>query len=231
MVFSRRTFESSPSLPDSSILQSFPNPHFFKGLAPLFLLLYFPAVRPYVSPGLPELVIPWPAPAQMVILCFKPRERQSCFCLSLCLCLLNHILQLLEWASYSLTRSWQPFTSYLSLFQQPETPSPTTPIPGSTTCLPWVPPVLFHNRGKGLCVPKGKFILLMILHLTRNPVFFIFGPAWLWQHQYWPLGHIYAPVNQCRSPWDVLWRLALRTKEKLCMGLDWEGSVIESQYS
>lgn len=139
-----------------------------------------PAIRPHANPGLRELMIPWPVPAQMVILFFKSQERQSCFHLSLFLCLLIHILQPLEWRFYSLTGSWEPFTGYLSLFQQPETPSPNTLKPGSTRFLPWVSSVLFHNRGKGLCVPKAKFILLMILHLTINPILLVFGPAWLW---------------------------------------------------
>lgn len=40
-----------------------------------------------------------PVPAQMISLCFKPQQRQSCFHLSLILCAVNHILQLLAWAS------------------------------------------------------------------------------------------------------------------------------------
>lgn len=152
----------------TSILQNFTNPHFFQHLAPVFLLPYFPAVRPHVSPGLPGLRILWSVPAQMVILFFRPQERQSCSHLSLFLCLLNHILQFLEWAFYSLTRSWEPFTGYLSMFLQTETPSLNPLFPGSSSFLPWPPSVLFHDRGKGLCVPKAKFVLLMILCLTKT---------------------------------------------------------------
>lgn len=173
MVLSRCAFESSASLPDSSVLKNFPNPHFFQGLAPLFLFPSSlpPAVRPHVSPGLPELMTPWLVPAQMVIVFFKPQERQSCSCLSLFFCLLDHTLQFLELAFYSLARSWEPFTGYLSLLLQPETPSRHTLIPGSTRCLPWAPSVQFHNRGKCLCVPSAKFILWMILHLTTTLFF------------------------------------------------------------
>lgn len=158
MLLSTCIFESSASLPDSSILQNFPNPHFCPGLALLFLLPYFPAVRPHVSPGLPGLMILWSVPDQMVILVFKPQERQSCSCLSLFLCLLSHILQFLEWAFYSLPRSWEPFTGYLPVFLQPEAPSLN--IPGSISCPLWLPSLLFHNSGKAvmkcfaLCVQR-----------------------------------------------------------------------------